>query len=165
MLFSKHDLPISSIKLDIFKKCNLNQCQLKNQMTFQTVSNQFDCFLKALLSGSIMNRILCNGGGLGLVAFGVRQRSYGLTRGMQSRMIHYSRRRLAGSATGPRPKEYGGFRPPHVDPTIEIAAEVMMTLTWLWIFWRAKHDLVYMLGIKKPWDDLHEHEDDHSDHH
>lgn len=60
-----------------------------------------------------------------------------------------------GAPSGPRPKEYGGFRPPKVSPFLTRAGEGMMTVTWFWIFYRAKHDLVYMLGIKHPWDDHH----------
>ena len=37
-----------------------------------------------------------------------------------------------------------------------------MTLTWLWIFYRAKNDLVFVLGLQHPWD-AHAHHD-HGDH-
>ena len=37
-----------------------------------------------------------------------------------------------------------------------------MTATWLWIFYRAKEDLIFVLGLQHPWD-AHGHHD-HGDH-
>lgn len=52
-------------------------------------------------------------------------------------------------------KEYNYFKVPHVSNVHKIGGEVMMTVMWLWIFYRAKNDLVYVLGFKHPWDDHH----------
>lgn len=40
----------------------------------------------------------------------------------------------------------------------------MMTVMWLWIFYRAKEDGAYMLGFGHPWDHHHGHgHDDHDE--
>ena len=37
-----------------------------------------------------------------------------------------------------------------------------MTLTFLWIFYRAKEDWTFVLGLQHPWDaHAHHHDDDH----
>eukprot|EP00965_Chrysotila_dentata_P089970 2969644-Pleurochrysis_carterae.AAC.4 len=52
---------------------------------------------------------------------------------------------LARRAASHGPKGYGsgpyrGFEPPHVEPWKTQYAEFLGTITWLWFFWRAKHD-------------------------
>jgi len=44
----------------------------------------------------------------------------------------------AGKCAG---KEYNYFKVPHVSKTHYWGGEIMMTVMWLWIFYRAKHDL------------------------
>lgn len=73
--------------------------------------------------------------------------------------------RNAGSSAGP---EYNHFKVPHVDKKHIQLGEVMGTMMWLWIFYRAKEDGVALLGLQHPWDAHgdhgHGHDDDHHDH-
>jgi hypothetical protein len=40
-----------------------------------------------------------------------------------------------------------------------------MTLTWLWIFYRAKEDLIFVLGLQHPWDAHAHHDHGHHEEH
>ena len=109
------------------------------------------------MSFGAISRAVIFGAPRGLVNLGVRPvRSVGNGSIMRIGSLQGFGRRFATEAKGPRPKEYGGFRPPHVDPFMTRMAEVFLTVMWLWVFYRAKNDLVYMLGFKHPWDD-HDH--------
>lgn len=58
-------------------------------------------------------------------------------RSVNSGLKQSSIRRLS---THPTHAEPGAFVPPHVNPKHKWAAEVMGTIMWLWIFYRAKED-------------------------
>eukprot|EP00924_Labyrinthula_sp_SR-Ha-C_P004767 maker-scaffold_1-snap-gene-11.32-mRNA-1 protein AED:0.04 eAED:0.18 QI:0/0/0.33/1/0/0/3/422/134 len=63
----------------------------------------------------------------------------------KSRSIFTSAKLRGSAPTGARPKEYGGFIPPKVDPVDKYLAEGLCTVMWLWIFYRAKQDLPHQL--------------------
>ena len=46
--------------------------------------------------------------------------------------------------------------------SLVVSNVIRLTLMWLWMFYRAKEDLVFVLGIQHPWD-AHAHHD-HGDH-
>ncbi|EQC35245.1 hypothetical protein SDRG_07473 [Saprolegnia diclina VS20] len=45
----------------------------------------------------------------------------------------------------------------HVDPVHKALGTAFGTLTWLWIFYRAKEDGAVVLGWEHPWDHGHGH--------
>lgn len=47
------------------------------------------------------------------------------------------RRGMAGASGG---ASFHGFHPPAVDPTFKALGDGMMTVMWLWIFYRSYHD-------------------------
>lgn len=82
-------------------------------------------------------------------AGGLQGRQFaGISGAGRSRQFHSSTITRAGKYS----KEYN-FHVPHVARVHQIGGEVMMTVMWLWIFYRAKKDLVYVLGLRHPWDD------------
>ena len=82
-----------------------------------------------------------------------------------------ARRRLGGGGGGHGhggggggSGEYGGFHEPHVARWHQVAGETMMTVMWLWVFYRAKEDLTFVLGLEHPWDAHGDHGHGHGDH-
>ena len=58
----------------------------------------------------------------------------------------------------------GGDRPPFTISEAHTNGGIVMGFVcWMWIFYRAKHDLPVVLGLRHPWD--HDHDDDHHDDH
>ena len=58
--------------------------------------------------------------------------------------------RFMGGQSGGR--AWAGFTPPHVAPVHKNLGLTMMTVMWLWIFYRAKEDGKAVLGLEHPWD-------------
>jgi hypothetical protein len=67
----------------------------------------------------------------------------------------------SGSSSG---AEYGNFHEPHVATWHKTAGDVMMTTMFLWIFYRAKEDFLFLIGVQHPWDAHHHSHDDHHGH-
>jgi len=76
--------------------------------------------------------------GSGLAAFSGKSAARFQT-GIVKRSFHKSSiAQGAGKCAG---KEYNYFKVPHVSPVHYWGGEIMMTIMWLWIFYRAKKDL------------------------
>ncbi|GBG34734.1 NADH dehydrogenase ubiquinone 1 beta subcomplex subunit 2 [Hondaea fermentalgiana] len=60
--------------------------------------------------------------------------------------------RNAGTSAGP---EYNHFKVPHVEKNHQLLGEALGCMTWLWIFYRAKQDGVYLLGLQNPFEGGH----------
>lgn len=61
-------------------------------------------------------------------------------------------RRMGGQSGG---KAWAGFHPPYVAPVHKRLGTTMMTVMWLWLFYRAKEDGKAVLGLEHPWDHGH----------
>jgi len=77
----------------------------------------------------------------------------------------YGRRGLAGGPwrvehSGP---EYNHLAVPQPHPWDVMGGEAIGFVMWFWIFYRAKEDGVYVLGIKKHWEE-EGHHDAHGSH-
>lgn len=53
---------------------------------------------------------------------------------------------------GARRNMGGGAHWMEVSPHHTMAGEICGFFTWLWVFYRAKHDLPVVLGLRHPWE-------------
>ena len=87
--------------------------------------------------------------------------SGGVSRDARRRMVHTTAVARFG---GHNPGLPGTFTPPPISETHRMIAEGLMTMTFLWILYRAKEDGAVILGLRHPWEGHHGDDHGHDDH-